>query len=107
MCAYSQIVVITHVHCAWTDSGVADTKLFLQHRQGSDEADDSRLGREVDWGLEVVHIAPEARHPEEISLDVPILQPIVDCDLGDADRRGRVDGKALVLPGVCIFPVLC
>lgn len=94
------------MHCAWTDSGVADAELFLKHRQGPDEADDSRLGREVKWGLDVVRVAPQARHPEEISLDVSVLQPVVDCDLGDADRRGRVDGKALVLAGVCILPVL-
>lgn len=89
-----------------TDSCAPNAKLLPEHRQGPDEADNGRLGREVDGRLDVVHVFPQARHPEEVALDVPVLQQVVDGDLGEADGRGRVDGKGPVLARVRVPAVL-
>lgn len=75
------VPVGTYVGRTRADGGISNTEFLSQRSQRLDNTDNCRLAGKVQGRLHGMHIPAHARKPQEVALDLAVLQPVVDRNL--------------------------
>ena len=96
----------TDVDGTRADGRVTDVETLAQAGQRLDKADEGRLAGKVQRRLQRVDVAAQTGNPQQVAVDVAVLEPVVDGNLGQADGAHGVDGKRLVHARAAVLLVL-
>lgn len=100
------MVESTHINGTRANGCVPDTHSLLESGKGFDKADNGSLASKVKRSLQGVDITSQASHPQQVTLNIPVLQPVVNSNLRQTNRTHGVHSKRLVHSRIAVDLVL-